>query len=125
MFGCCSSRPCISYIVVHPSPRTHFFLDIMTFTMRRPKRTNSQDEEGNPTRQHGTTSGHATSPPTEKKSKVTKSCDRLDICIYKVTDQVGNCWNTFEGTAAPLWQVLAFLFLIAKAHAFCRWVISS
>ena len=30
---------------------------------------------------------------------------RVDVCIYKVSDDAGNCWRRFEGANASLWQV--------------------
>ena len=74
----------------------------MTFTLLQPKRTNTQEDRP---KQNGITADNYASPPAEKKSKVTLSCNRLDICIYKVTDQAGNCWRKFEGSVVPLWQV--------------------
>ena len=40
-----------------------------------------------------------------KRQRTEVESDRVDICIYKVTDQAGNCWNKFEGVSDPLWQV--------------------
>ena len=40
-----------------------------------------------------------------KRQRTDVESDRVDICIYKVTDQAGNCWNKFEGVSDPLWQV--------------------
>jgi len=30
---------------------------------------------------------------------------RVDVCIYKVSDDAGNCWRRFERANAALWQV--------------------
>jgi hypothetical protein len=31
---------------------------------------------------------------------------RVDVCIYKVSNDARNCWRRFEGVNAALWQVL-------------------
>jgi hypothetical protein len=97
-----SSLLCASFVFTHICGTTHLFSDIMTFTLLHSKRANTEEDKP---KQDGTTSDHPASPPTQKKSKVTLSCDRFDICIYKVTDQAGNCWRRFEGSGVPLWQV--------------------
>ena len=30
---------------------------------------------------------------------------RVDVCIYKVSNDAGNSWRRFEGANAALWQV--------------------
>jgi len=41
-----------------------------------------------------------------KKLKLQKGMNgRVDVCIYKVSDDAGNCWRRFEGQSAALWQV--------------------
>ena len=29
----------------------------------------------------------------------------VQICIYKYTNEAGDCWETFEGDGIPLWQI--------------------
>ena len=38
---------------------------------------------------------------------------RVDICVYKVSDEAGNIWCRFEGISAALWQVrfIAIVFV--------------
>ena len=41
-----------------------------------------------------------------KKLKLQKGMNgRVDICVYKVSDDAGNCWRRFEGQSAALWQI--------------------
>jgi len=41
-----------------------------------------------------------------KKLKLQKGMNgRVDVCIYKVSDDAGNCWRRFERANAALWQV--------------------
>ena len=75
--------------------------DIMPFKLLNPKRTNTEEDQP---RQHGTTTEHYPSRPTQKKSKVTTS-GKLHICIFKVTDCAADMWRKFEGTTCQLWQV--------------------
>ena len=96
------SAVCVSFVFTHVCATTHLLSDIMTFKLLHSKRANT--EEGQP-RQRGTTAEHPPSPPTQKKSKITLSFDRFDICIYKVTDHAGDCWSRFQGSDLPLWQV--------------------
>ena len=103
MLCCCSSLQCVRYTFAHFQATTHLALDIMSFKLLGPKRTNTEEE--NKSKQLGTTPGHHNASPAQKKSKATPGCERLDVCIFKVTDQAGNCWRRFEGTVVPLWQV--------------------
>ena len=29
----------------------------------------------------------------------------MQVCIYKYTNDAGDCWETFKGDNVPLWQV--------------------
>ena len=29
----------------------------------------------------------------------------MQVCIYKYTNDAGDCWETFKGDNIPLWQI--------------------
>ena len=100
----CSSPACASHTLSHYLAVTQVFASTMPFKLQNLARTDIKNDKQ---RQSDAALQNCPAPPKQKKPKVTPTSRRLDVCIYKVTDQAGNCWHRFRGSVVPLWQVLA------------------